>query len=127
MKKKLYYWAPPILWMIIIFTLSSQQRVVVSDITSINFIFFKTLHVIEYATLFFLLFRAFHKQSNVSLQNAFFFSIMIAILYAASDELHQTFVPTREGSPRDVIIDTIGILSSFMYTKISLPKLKRLL
>lgn len=127
MKKFITYWLSPLLWMILIFSLSSRQRVTVSEITSINFIFFKTLHIIEYAILFFLLFRALYNQITISLNNIFFISISFAMLYALSDELHQTFIPSREGSPRDVVIDTIGILLCFMYTKINLPKLKRFL
>lgn len=33
----------------------------------------------------------------------------IALLYAVVDEVHQTQVPTRHGSPVDVAIDAIGI------------------
>jgi VanZ family protein len=33
----------------------------------------------------------------------------IAILYAISDEVHQSFVQGRHGSPVDVAIDTLGI------------------
>ncbi len=32
----------------------------------------------------------------------------LAVAYAASDEFHQSFVPSREGSVRDVAIDTAG-------------------
>jgi VanZ family protein len=32
----------------------------------------------------------------------------IALLYAVSDEWHQHFVPTRQGTPRDVVIDAAG-------------------
>jgi VanZ family protein len=35
---------------------------------------------------------------------------VLAVLYAISDEVHQSFVPTREGTLRDVIIDAIGAL-----------------
>ena len=35
-------------------------------------------------------------------------AILVVIVYAASDEIHQLFVPSREGTLRDVIIDTIG-------------------
>lgn len=31
-----------------------------------------------------------------------------AVAYAVSDEFHQSFVPSREGSPRDVAIDAAG-------------------
>lgn len=33
----------------------------------------------------------------------------ISLLYAVSDEFHQTFVPTRTGTPRDILIDAIGV------------------
>jgi VanZ family protein len=34
---------------------------------------------------------------------------LIAFVYAATDEYHQSFVETRNGSPIDVGVDTIGI------------------
>ena len=34
--------------------------------------------------------------------------LALVALYAASDELHQAFIPTREGSVRDVLLDTLG-------------------
>ena len=33
----------------------------------------------------------------------------LGTLYAAGDEIHQTFVPGRMGSPIDVAIDAIGV------------------
>ena len=35
---------------------------------------------------------------------------IIGVLYAASDEIHQLFVPGRAGQLRDVLIDSAGIL-----------------
>lgn len=34
---------------------------------------------------------------------------LLALAYAAVDEYHQTFVPTRHGTPVDVAIDAVGI------------------
>ena len=34
---------------------------------------------------------------------------MLAVAYAASDEYHQSFVPSRHPSPLDILIDSIGI------------------
>ncbi len=115
------------MWMLIIFTMSSRQRISIADTEVENFLIFKSLHVIEYAFLYLLLFRAFFKSftKKISTQSIFTISIVTCILYAISDELHQTFVPTRQGSVRDVFIDTIGILLAFSYTKIYLNKLKR--
>jgi VanZ family protein len=42
-----------------------------------------------------------------------FGTLVFTILYAASDELHQSFVPGRCCSLWDWIADSIGILSSF--------------
>jgi len=36
--------------------------------------------------------------------------VLFVGLYAASDEIHQLFVPNREGKFADVIIDTAGAL-----------------
>jgi VanZ family protein len=36
-------------------------------------------------------------------------AIGISLVYACSDEFHQTFVRGREGTPRDVVIDAIGM------------------
>lgn len=38
-------------------------------------------------------------------------SILIGVLYAASDEFHQSFVPGRGPSIRDVCIDSAGVLT----------------
>lgn len=121
------YWLPPIIWMTIIFVMSSRQRISLADTEVENFLIFKSLHVIEYAILYILLFRATFKSftKKISNQSIFTIAIISSILYAVSDELHQTFVPTRQGAIRDIFIDTIGILLAFSYTKMYLNKLKR--
>jgi len=35
-------------------------------------------------------------------------AVLIVMLYAATDEFHQMFVPTREAAVHDVLIDTVG-------------------
>lgn len=67
----------------------------------------------EYAILYLLLFRGFYLSKKKPTSKTYVMAFVIAILYASSDELHQTFIPTREGTIRDIFIDTIGI--SFMY------------
>jgi len=39
-----------------------------------------------------------------------FIAILISMLYATSDEIHQSFVPGRTPAFTDVMIDSIGIL-----------------
>lgn len=107
--------------------MSSRQRISIADTYTENFIIFKTLHILEYAFLYLLLFRALFKtfSKKLALNTIFTIAIVTAILYGVSDELHQTFVPTRQGSIRDIFIDTIGILLAFSYTKKYLSKFKR--
>ena len=62
----------------------------------------KLAHATEYGLLFLLLHRAFRFRNARAAAG-------IAFAYAISDELHQTTVPTRHGSPVDVLIDTAGI------------------
>lgn len=127
--KFIRYWLPPLIWMTIIFLLSARSRFDVTDSYTVSFIIFKTLHMIEYATLYFLLFRAFYSLQNKSLtlNKRMILPLIVSILYAASDEIHQTFTPTREGKPRDVLIDTIGITLMYIYIKLQFNFVKKFL
>jgi VanZ family protein len=82
-----------------------------------DFIIKKTAHLIEYAILGLLNYRAF-RGSGVVKKKALYFAFAISILYAASDELHQYFVPGRESRVRDVIIDAVGCCISLVYIKL---------
>ncbi len=45
-------------------------------------------------------------------------AVCISLAYACTDEFHQTFVRGREGTPRDVGIDAIGMaLAAFLLTR----------
>ena len=66
-------------------------------------------HFSEYFILGILLFRAFRGGSvELKTLRCIFFSLIIVIIYAASDEFHQSFVATRTGSLVDVGIDVSG-------------------
>ncbi len=43
---------------------------------------------------------------------------LICVLYAMLDEYHQTFVSGRAGSPKDVMIDSIGIIVGCLIIRI---------
>lgn len=101
------YWFPPIIWAIVIFTFSSLQVGNSSEIYWKDFIFKKTAHLIEYAILAILLYRAMIN-SNIDKKKALIISIVITGLYGLTDEFHQSFTPGRGPSIRDVVIDTIG-------------------
>lgn len=54
-------------------------------------------------------------------------SAIIGILYAASDEIHQLMIPGRSGNIKDVIIDSIGILTGIVLFLLVKEIIKRLL
>ena len=120
----LRYWVPPFLWMMFIFFLSSQRSVGVTHTYIYDFMIFKTIHMIEYAILYFLFFRAFHS-IKLSLVYQLIYPVVVSIFFAASDEIHQLFVTSREGTIRDVLIDTVGIIIMYILIRTNLKFLKR--
>lgn len=125
-KSKIINWILLIMWMIGIFTMSnqpasisdSQSEGVIKILLSIgidtnsifgqlaNFIVRKCAHFLEYmilAILYFNVGKLYFNRKKVILS-----TIMFVFLYACSDEIHQLFVPGREGAFRDVLIDTFG-------------------
>ena len=92
-------WLPLVLWAGLIFTLSSIPSLH-SGLGTWDLILRKCAHVTEYAILAFLLRRAVATP----------WAAAAAFLYACSDEYHHSFVVGREGRPRDVAIDSIGIV-----------------
>jgi VanZ family protein len=68
----------------------------------------KGAHLTEYAVLGCLLWRAFAAQPGLPRIWTASASLLIAALYACSDEYHQSFVPSRTSSIYDVAIDTVG-------------------
>jgi len=110
-KRKLYRWLPPLVWMGLIFFTSSQSGLPspTKPDTLADALLWKTAHVVEYGILMGLLWRAFDN-GEVSWTTPFVCSFIVSVLFAASDEYHQIFVPGREGKLVDVGIDSLGIL-----------------
>ncbi len=70
----------------------------------------KLLHIMEYALLGWLAHHAVLASRPCTPRRIIvLISIGIGILYGASDELHQYFVPTRNASIADVVADTVGV------------------
>ena len=86
------------------------------ELSLIHAVIRKVGHVIEYFILGLLLFRGFRGDSTSPWNwRRSFLAIMVVVLWAASDELHQSFVFTRTASAVDVGIDTAaGILAQFV-------------
>lgn len=124
--KAIAFWFPVIVWMAVIFFLSGGSSVQVADEPIFNFLFFKTLHVIEYSILFVLYFRALKNTLRISIGvNLLAVAFLLTLLYAITDEVHQRFVPTREGRIRDVIIDAIGAILAWISINYLLPRAPR--
>ena len=54
------------------------------------------------------------------------FSLIIGILYASSDEIHQTFVDGRSGQVKDVLLDTLGVITGIFITMLVIEIAKRI-
>jgi len=93
---------PPLALMAVIFALSAQPDLN-SGLGTIDLVGRKFVHAVEFGLLFLLWLRAFRWRAAG-------WAAAIAISYAMTDELHQTTVDGRRGTPVDVLIDTAGVL-----------------
>jgi VanZ family protein len=89
--------------MALIYGLSEQQRLPHAPDAFLDILLKKGAHMAEYAVLYVLLWQALRARSLG-------LPWVLSMLYAISDEVHQTFVPGRNGWYVDVIIDSTGAL-----------------
>ena len=129
MKSFLKYWLPVLIWLGFIFVgstdvLSAEQtsrflvpflRWLKPDISAdallrIHFLMRKLGHITEYAILATLLWRALRGGTNWHAKiPILFIAVWFACaIFAATDEFHQSCVPSRTGAVGDVFIDTCG-------------------
>ena len=92
---------PPLVLMGLIFFLSAQPDLN-SGLGVVDTVGRKLVHMAVFGALWFLWWRA----SDYGHPGA---AIAITLLYAVSDEYHQTFTDGRHGSPWDVAIDAVGV------------------
>ena len=125
--------------MLLIFLMSSfdatestnQSNFIVNIITNIfkieniellSFIIRKLAHFTEYLILGFLTINMLNKND---ISKKYLISILICIIYATSDEIHQIFVPGRACQIRDILIDSIGSITGvYLYKLINTKILK---
>ena len=122
-------WMPVIAWMILIFAGSSDalsaehtSRFIVpflhwldptmsaATIVTVHMMIRKLGHFSEYAILAALIWRGIRGTLSVSSALLALSAFFAAAVFAASDEFHQSFVPTRTASVHDVMIDCTGAL-----------------
>ncbi len=121
-------WLPVLVWVLVIFSASADSasgqhssRIIgpiirwfyppISPQALENAIYLvrKTAHLTEYAVLAILLWRALRKPPPFTWSwHTALAALVLAALYALTDELHQSLVPNREASAFDVVLDTCG-------------------
>jgi len=129
------YWLPVILWMGVIFGMStgtfSSEHTSRFIVPLLNFLFpwlspqnvdlmheliRKAVHAAEYFVLGLLLFHAFRSDASQKWRPQWtIYAVIGVMLYAVCDEFHQSFVDSRGASLADVAIDSAGgVLSQIM-------------
>jgi VanZ family protein len=96
-------WLPALIMMVAIFTFSSIPATNLPDFGPYDFLVKKGGHAIGYAMLGLSYFYALPRRLNAGYRWAL--ALMMAVLFALSDEFHQSFVQGRTSSLRDVMID----------------------
>ncbi len=72
----------------------------------------KLAHFSEYAVLGFALLLHIHQiEKRTLVRLPWLWAWCVGVLYAASDELHQGFVPGRSPGVMDVLIDSLGVMA----------------
>ncbi len=86
------------------------------QISTIHFLIRKAGHLTEYAILGLLAARAFHGSAHAELRRrGFEVALSLVVLYAFSDEFHQSFTPSRTASIYDSLIDITGGLAALLF------------
>lgn len=129
------YSLPPVVWMAVIFALSSNlgsstetSAILVpllrwlfpwaspGDLDTVHGLARKGGHVTEYAILAVLWFRALRGGRHLAPGSAAWGTVAISVAWAALDEWHQSFVPSRTASPMDVALDGASATLALLVT-----------
>lgn len=133
------YWAPAVLWIVFIFVMSGDYMSAphtgsfIQDIfiyllghplpaehfETLHFLIRKGAHLAEYGILSALLFRAIRRDRTAWQPRWATNAIAVSMLVASLDELRQSFIPMRTGSPVDVAIDTAGAVIAQILIRIA--------
>ncbi len=107
-------WAPPLALMALIFFFSHQPDLS-SGLGVWDLIGRKIVHAAEYALLCVLWWRAFVGLTTRG--RAVVAAAAVSVAYAISDEVHQSFIEGRNGSPIDVAIDSVGVAGAWLWLR----------
>jgi VanZ family protein len=98
-------WLPAVAWMAMLWVLSDQPGLSVSEDPSVDLPIRRAAHVGVYGVLAVLFARALRTPASGWRLAA---PWLLAVAYGALDEWHQTQVPSRSGSAGDVGFDAVG-------------------
>ena len=130
-KKIIFYWLPVILWMALIYFLSSFHKLQASSVGWQDFVVRKTAHFLEYAILFVLNNHALQRTTLLDNKKRLLLSFFLTVFYALTDEFHQTKVSGRTGKPLDIGIDGLGAIGGLLFVlkfvRLLPERIKRLL
>src|SRR2546425_7803875 len=123
----LAHWLPPVLWMAVTVWLSTDTAsaehtsqllmpairwllpwATPGQLATVHRLLRKGAHLFEYAILAALWYRAFMRERNLSARAASWAAFAISLAWAALDEWHQSFLPSRTSSALDVALDSAG-------------------
>jgi VanZ family protein len=126
-KNLLFYWLPLFIYCLLIYIQSAYP----SFEHSSNVLFLdKFLHLLAYAALGVLFFRAYRTLHMVNKHKILILiSILSSSIYGISDELHQYFVPFRQADVMDALANILGsitgvLLYQFLFGKHAIDELK---
>jgi VanZ family protein len=134
MWSRVWRYGPLLLWLAFIFFASTGEfsadntsrivrplllwlfpRISEEKLAFTHFLIRKSSHFTEYAVLAFFAARAFSTSSKDQLRRRWFFiALALVIIYALTDEYHQSFVPSRTSSIYDSLIDMSGGLAMLL-------------
>lgn len=113
-RRLLTQWLPLLAWMAAIYILSDQPDLPRAPDAWLDFLLKKAMHAAAYALLTWLWWRALE---GAGMDRPLAWAFLLSLIYAISDEWHQTQVPGRRGQPRDVAIDAFGALAAVAWIR----------
>jgi VanZ family protein len=106
-------WLAVVVWMSLIFVVSSLPSLHVHSTGSVDFLLRKLAHIGEYAVLTALLWWTLRMHTSTKSQ-AWLLAVLMTVFYALSDEWHQSWIVGRQGTVRDVGFDTLGMALGYV-------------
>jgi VanZ family protein len=113
-------WLAVALWMGVIFAFSAQPHLPSLPKALFDFLLKKGAHFSVYAVLAVLIWRALEWRGR-----GWAWAWLLAVLYAISDEYHQSFVANRHPQATDVLIDACGAATALLIVALLLQRSKK--